>query len=52
MNKYKIVDWMNNRIFPDKIFKSFEDGWEYIYKDHQEYYVVDVNQKERVSNDY
>jgi len=27
MNKYKIVDWMNNRIFPNKIFKTFEDGW-------------------------
>ena len=58
MTKYKIVDWMNNRIFPDKIFKSFEHGWEYIYskfdnnEDHQEYYVVNVNQKERVSNDY
>jgi len=53
MTKYKIVDWMNNRIFPDKIFNTFEDGWEYIYnkfnneEDHQEYYVVDFNQKER-----
>jgi hypothetical protein len=49
MNKYKIVDWMNNRIFPNKIFKTFEDGWEYIYnkfpneEDHQEYYVVNLN---------
>jgi len=53
MKKYKIVDWMNNRIFPNKIFKSFEDGWEYIYnkfdnqEDHQEYFVVDINEKER-----
>ena len=51
--QYKIVDWMNNRIFPNKVFKSFEDGWEYIYKkfdneeDHQEYFVVDINEKER-----
>ena len=49
MNKYKIVDWMNNRIFPNKIFKNFEDGWKYIYdkfpneEDHQEYYVVNLN---------
>ena len=49
MNKYKIVDWMNNRIFPNKIFKTFEDGWEYIYnkfpneEDHQEYFVVNLN---------
>ena len=53
MNKYKIVDWMNNRIFPNKVFKTFEDGWEYIYnkfdneEDHQEYFVVDINEKER-----
>jgi len=53
MNKYKIVDWMNNRMFPNKVFKTFEDGWEYIYKkfdneeDYQEYFVVDVNEKER-----
>jgi len=52
-DKFKIVDWMNNRIFPDKAFSSFEHGWEYIYskfdneEDHQEYYVVDINQKER-----
>jgi len=52
-DKFKIVDWMNNRIFPDKAFTSFEHGWEYIYKkfdneeDHQEYFVVDINQKER-----
>ena len=51
--QYKIVDWMNNRIFPNKVFKSFEDEREYIYKkfdneeDHQEYFVVDVNEKER-----
>ena len=49
MTKYKIVDWMSNRIFPNKIFKTFEDGWEYIYdkfpneEDHQEYYVVIIN---------
>jgi len=53
MKKYKIVDWMNNRIFPNKVFKTFEDGWEYIYnkfdneEDHQEYFVVDINEKER-----
>jgi len=50
--QFKIVDWMNNRIFPDKAFSSFEHGWEYIYskfdneEDHQEYFVVDINEKE------
>jgi len=53
MTKYKIVDWMNNRIFPDKIFDDFLDAWDYICQkfpneeDHQEYYVVDFNEKER-----
>ena len=51
--KFKIVDWMNNRMFPDKVFNTFEDGWEFIYEkihneeDHQEYYVLDEKQKER-----
>jgi|TARA_R100000482_G_C5013581_1_gene96700 hypothetical protein len=51
--KFKIVDWMNNRMFPDKVFNTFEDGWEFIYEkihneeDHQEYYVVDEKQKDR-----
>ena len=50
--QFKIVDWMNNRIFPDKAFSSFEHGWDYIYskfdneEDHQEYFVVDINEKE------
>ena len=50
--KYKIVDWMNNRIFPNKVFKSFDDGWDFIYlkfpneEDLSDYYVVDVNEKE------
>ncbi len=40
---------MNNRIFPNNIFKTFEDGWEYIYDKfpneeyHQEYFVVNLN---------
>ena len=53
MNKFKIVDWMNNRLFPNKVFKTFEDGWDFIYKkfpneeDLSDYFVVDINQKER-----
>jgi hypothetical protein len=51
--KFKIVDWMNNRMFPDKVFNTFENGWEFIYEkfpneeDLSDYYVVDVNEKER-----
>tara|TARA_R100001440_G_scaffold65666_1_gene86573 strand:- start:329 stop:517 length:189 start_codon:yes stop_codon:yes gene_type:complete len=53
MSKYKIVDWMNNRLFPNKVFKTFQDGWDYIYikfpneEDLSDYYVVNVNQKEK-----
>lgn len=26
-----IEDWAGNHLFKNKIFKSFEDGWEFIY---------------------
>ena len=53
MCEYKIVDWMNNRLFPNKVFKTFQDGWDFIYlkfpnkEDLSDYYVVNVNNKER-----
>lgn len=36
---YIIEDWARNRIFPQKEFKSFEEGWEYILEkvDNSEY---------------
>ena len=53
---YKIIDWAGNRMFKDKTFNTFEDGWGYIYENvdntafdesgklgddcYQEYYVV------------
>lgn len=27
-----IQDWAGNRMFPDKTFESFEDGWEFVYE--------------------
>ena len=51
--KYKIIDWACNRIFPDKVFNSFLDAWDYLYnkfpsdEDLQEFYVVNVNHKEK-----
>lgn len=27
---YGIYDWANNRLFPDKKFRTFETGWDYI----------------------
>lgn len=26
-----IEDWAGNHLFKNKVFKSFEDGWEFIY---------------------
>ena len=26
-----IEDWAGNRMFPNKTFKTFGDGWEFIY---------------------
>lgn len=30
--QYIIKDWAGNHLFKDKIFDSFEDGWEFIYQ--------------------
>ena len=27
-----IQDWAGNRMFPDKTFESFEDGWRFVYE--------------------
>ncbi|MFZ8932363.1 MAG: hypothetical protein ACO2ZP_00495 [Bacteriovoracaceae bacterium] len=27
-----IKDWMSNRLWPDKEFETFEDGWAFIYE--------------------
>ena len=51
--QYKIVDWVSNRIFPDKTFNTFLDAWDYLLQkfpsdeDLQEFYVVNINHKER-----
>jgi hypothetical protein len=29
---YIIQDWMGNRMFPNKDFKTFEEGWNYIHE--------------------
>lgn len=48
MFKWVIQDWMGNRMFPDKTFETFEDGWEFIREqfpeegDWEELYVVEL----------
>jgi len=33
MKTYFIIqDWAGNRLFPDKEFKDFEDGWDFLYQ--------------------
>jgi hypothetical protein len=49
MKYYIIVDWANNRLFPNKRFKSFENAWHFLllqFKDDselQDIYVVKEN---------
>lgn len=31
--KYIIQDWAGNRMFPDKQFDSFDDGWCFLYEE-------------------
>ncbi len=30
--KFIIEDWAGNRMFPDKSFDTFEDGWAFVYE--------------------
>jgi hypothetical protein len=55
MKKYVIVDWADNHCFTSQVFKSFEDGWSFLYckfpaidgDDREdelgEYYVIPLN---------
>ena len=49
MNRWVIVDWMSNRCFADHNFKTYEDGWDFLYEkfssddDLGEYYVIKTN---------
>lgn len=42
---YIIKDWAGNRLFPTETFKTFDDGWHYIYEhvddeeEHQDLFV-------------
>lgn len=50
LKNYIIEDWAGNRLFKDKSFDSFEEGWEFIYENikedspedgtYDDYYVV------------
>jgi hypothetical protein len=48
MTKWKIIDWAGNRMYPDQVFDTFEDGRYFIDckvadpEEHQEYYVVEM----------
>jgi len=48
MKEFIIVDWVNNHLFKDKVFNSFEDGWDFIQENiednndntYDDYYVI------------
>jgi hypothetical protein len=45
--EFMIEDWAGNRMFPEKTFSTFEDGWDFIYSNvedeemYQDVYVVE-----------
>lgn len=41
MSKFIIQDWAGNRLFPNKEFNSFDEGWAFI----------DANVEEETEND-
>ena len=50
VKKYKIIDWAYNRMFPNKTFKSFDHGIEFLYErfnedELQDIFVVPANTK-------
>lgn len=36
MNRWIITDWIDNHLFPEKEFDSFEDGWAFLYETFRE----------------
>ena len=47
--KWAVRDWAGNRMFPDKTFATFEDGWEFVcgkfpdaHDEWEDIYVVEV----------
>jgi hypothetical protein len=47
-----IQDWAGNRLFPNKTFPSYEDGWEYIYTNvPNEDYNLSGNENDNVYQD-
>lgn len=45
MKTFIIIDWAGNHLFRNKTFNSFEEGWDFIYKN------VDNSEFERTQND-
>ena len=45
---YKIIDWAGNHLFRNHTFKTYQDGWDFIYikfpneEDLGDYYVVKI----------
>jgi hypothetical protein len=47
---FQVEDWMGNAMFSGCLFKTFEDGWEFVREncpedDWQDIYVVAVNRR-------
>jgi hypothetical protein len=44
---WKIIDWMGNRLFDNKTFDTFDEGWEFITQNVEEEF-----EEDNTYNDY
>jgi hypothetical protein len=49
MKKFIIIDWAGNHCFTKQTFKSFEDGWNFLYC---KYPVIDGDDRDDELNEY
>ena len=54
IQEYKIIDWAYNRMFPNKTFKTFDDGIEFLHErfnqdELEDIFVVPANTKCKAS---
>lgn len=48
MEKYIIIDWAGNHLFPDMEFDSFDDGWLFL----DTHFAKQLDEDERYLEDY
>jgi hypothetical protein len=50
--QFIVQDWAGNHLFREKVFDSYEDGWDFLLEtfpedeDLQEYYIIPIKTEE------